>query len=586
MASIRSHLRTKLAAVLLAAIAFLYFSAPWLTSLARSELGGVALHRGLALMEERPSEPNPYLDRALRHFQAAVASNDANAHAWRQLGELYLVLGQNEEARQALSRAVMLRPSFPLYHVLLGDAYDGLGAAREAIDTWREGRGGILRRDQIAANACKIADAHIQAGDPLSAVPVLRDEVLPVDPDNLFALAYIVSTYDGAVSGPHPLADPYRESAVYPPPGGFRVSSDARLAAFQARGAVRLYSAGYWDAGLMVNTIRYWASQGHPAAVMAARELWQSAPEDETWLLAYAEALVRSGLHQEALTLLEEGAAGSPGVLRWRALAWVEAARRGDRDEYWRGAREALLAYRAAAPDDLWPLAVLPQVCQRLGAPEEAERWQADLKRRTEDADREAVAEALQVEAEAVRLGANLVLNGGFELWAGDRPEHWTWSNMATGDPWNLAFYAGGPEEVQALLGASARVQGIWRQERQDREPARAGYWLYDQSARALRELKVTPGLTYVVSLDYFTEVGGAVQPTVWLSYADSPCWAGDRRLAPTEGEWRHFTFVCGPAAEGDDPLRPLLRLFGTGTVLFDNLAVREVILAGEQEGG
>lgn len=575
--------RMKLAAALLLVGIALYLRAPWIMSVVRTELGGIAFEQGQRLMQERPSEPNPYLDRALRNYQAAVAWNEHNAHAWRKLGEVYLTLGQNDPAREALERAVSLRPSFPLYHTLLGDAYDGMGDARQAVDAWHEGRAGILRRDRIVTNASKVADAHIQAGDPLSAVPVLRDEVLAVDPNNLFALATIVSAYDGAVSGPHPLADPYRDSALYPQADAYRTPSDERLSVYQARGAVRMYTGGYWDAGRLTNTIRYWAREGNPAGLLAAREVWEASPDDEGWTLVYAETLVREGLTGEAVALLERREAQSPAALRWLAIVKLEVARASDDQGSWQAARAALLRYADAAPDDLWTLAALADVCERGGLPEEAGQWREALNQRTELADRNAVAEALQARPESVQLGPNLVPNGGFEDWTGGTPDHWTWSSMATGNPWNHGLYVGGPEAVHSVSGQSAIVQGLWYQQDPEKERCRAGYWAYDSAAGALWELPVRAGQRYVVSLDYVTEPGAPATPTIWLSDDPSPCWPGDRSLPGTNGEWRHATFVCDPTAEGDDPLRPLVRLFGGGTAMFDNLQIREVNLAEGQ---
>jgi len=148
---------------------------------------------------------------------------------------------------------------------------------------------------------------------------------------------------------------------------------------------------------------------------------------------------------------------------------------------------------------------------------------------------------------------------------------------MATGDPWNRGFFVGGPEEWDGLNGTSARIQCLWRQENPELEGARAGYWQYDEKSRGLRSIPVDSGKSYVVSFNYCTRDVNGNGAALWLSYKPSPCWAGEKFLPPTGGEWRHVAFACGPAQEGDEGLRPLLRLWQPGTVLFDDFQIRQV---------
>jgi len=556
-------------------------------STVRTELGGVALDRGLVMLQERPWEPNPHLDKALRNYQAAVSWNSGNAHAWRKLGEVFLTLGQNEPAREALTRAADLDPDRVLYQVLLGDAYDGLGASQEALAAWLAGHGGTIRRDAVLVNGAKIASAHIDAGDPLSAVPVLVETILKLDPENLFALATVVTAYDGAVEGDHPLADPYREAARYPSRAALQPGNDPRLPEFQARGAAQLYRSGYWDEEMVGGVARYWAAAGSPAAVHLAEALSQGEPERTEWLVLRAEALVRAGRASEAVTLLESvGADAAPPVQRWQAVALLALARASGEPPGWSKAEAALVAYAESAPTDLWPLAALAQVREQLGDADGARTALLALQERTDGADLAAAAEAMGLSKDAIALGDNLVPNGGFEEWENDRPADWIWSDMATGDPWNLGVYSGGSEQLLSLTGSSVRLQGVWQQADPEKDAARAGYWLYDFSRGDLRPVELRPGSQYVLSLDYLVDEYGRPTATVWLSYGDLPCWRNDRRLDATTGEWQHFTLVCEPASAGDDPLRPLVRLFGTGVAMYDNLQIREVLLTGVGKEG
>ena len=263
---------------------------PGLLSITQVELGHIAYGKGLRLLRERPEEPNPYLDRALRLYLSAVKWNPKNAHAWRKLGELYLTLGQNEAARQALMRALSLRPDNVLYHILLGDAYDGLGLPRPAMREWQAGNAGAWRHDQTVVNLLKLADAHIQVGDPLSSIPILRDEVLPLDPHNLFALTTIVVTYDSAIGGNHPLANAYRAELDAVAPEALRLPTDTRYAHYQARAVAELYKRGYWSRDKTMAVLEQWLGQNHPAALPLARLLAEAEPGEAIWRASVASA--------------------------------------------------------------------------------------------------------------------------------------------------------------------------------------------------------------------------------------------------------------------------------------------------------
>ncbi len=554
-----------------------WWSLPRAISFVHVELGGIAYERGLAFQAGHPQEPNPYFDRALRHLQKAVAFDAGNAHAWRMLGELYLALGQNESARWALERAVDLRPDQPAYRILLGDAFDGLGLAPEALEAWAAGRGKIWRKEKYLVNLMKLADAHIAAGDPLSALPYLRDQVLPLEPGNLFALAVVVSTYDGLhPEGRDPFVDPYREALAYPELEALRMPEDPRYARFQAKAVQLLWERHYWEGTMVARLLRLWAWQAHPGALALASYLCQAEPTNGTWCLLVAEAQWRRGELAAAESALEQCALRGEEWLRLRGLVALARAREEGSRELWEAARQALAEWQLAAPDDLMPVAGLLEVTRQLADAQESSRWQELYMAMTSGVDVQVAAQALGVPVEMVRLGPNLVTNASFAQWSEGRPKDWIWSFMATGQPWNKGFFLGGPEPA-APEGPGMRVDCLWVQQKEGLEPARAGFWHYDEERKDLRQISLEPGRYYVVSFDYRTEDVAGPEATVWLSYKPSPCWAGDLRLPPTGGRWRHAAFACGPSQEGDDALRPLLRLFGPGSAAFDNFAIRVI---------
>jgi tetratricopeptide (TPR) repeat protein len=579
--------RIGVAAILFAtaALALLLSRSHWL-SLVRTEIGGAAFDRGVALLAAKPQEPNPYLDRALRNYKAAVAWDPRNAHAWRMLGQLYLTLGQNDSAREALTEAVSLRPDQPLYAAFLGDSFDGLGQAANALAAWSDSRVGAIRRDQIAVNLLKQADAHIVAGDPLSAVPTLRDDVLAADPGNLFAAVTIVSAYDRAAGGRHPLADPYRSLVTAPLAQALRLTTDVRYAGYQARAAALAYQGGYWDADMVGRVARLWASQGNRAGVELARAMHQMEPQHDEWTWLLAESLSRAGQPQEALALLD----GAPGasqvdVSRVKALVWRSLARQTLSAGDWEQAAQYMLAYHDAAPSDLLALAGLAEAYSRLGQADQSERWLKAYQAATAGADVKAISAAV-ADATSISLGPDLVVDGGFGAWQSNRPADWAWDVMASSSPWNDGLFVGGEETWAGLDAHAASVQCIWRDQEPSLEPARAGFWLLDTRAASHKAIPVEPGGSYLVSFNYATLRTLGAGAYVWLSAQAGPCWAGDRAFADTGGEWRHVSVVCGPASAGEQPLQALLRAFEPGTVLFDDFQIRQLQVAGQQGGG
>jgi len=257
--------------------------------------------------------------------------------------------------------------------------------------------------------------------------------------------------------------------------------------------------------------------------------------------------------------------------------------------------------YHALAPDDLLGLKKLVEVCEELEklgqgegemgrqgegmescrrVAEQIARTEAEspaavlreeLERRTDDW--RIVAELLGVPLDAVELGANLVENGGFEVWKGGRPEGWAWSNMADGKTWNLALFVGGFDEFDAYSGQRAmRVDGFWIQRKLELEPARAGY---------LRgEIELKPDTPYVLSFYYRIRNLREEKAAIWVSGTPEVLFKHDRMLPSTDGGWRKFIIVGWNRKEEAKKVKPLLRSWGVGEAEFDGMELREIALA------
>jgi len=200
---------------------------------------------------------------------------------------------------------------------------------------------------------------------------------------------------------------------------------------------------------------------------------------------------------------------------------------------------------------------------------------QEALEARTDD--RRIVAELLGVPVEDVELGPNLVENGGFEEWTEGRPKWWTWSNMAKGDRRNKGVFAGGAEPLNAISGSAARVNGLWLQHDEDKEPGRCGYWQWDEQRHNRRPILLAVGMPYLLSFYYRTERLRDGAARVWVSSEPEVFFAGNHGLPPTGGEWQRFVAIGWNRAGIEAAIRPLVRSFATGSVEFDNVKVRAI---------
>lgn len=269
--------------------------------------------------------------------------------------------------------------------------------------------------------------------------------------------------------------------------------------------------------------------------------------------------------------------------------------------------------YHALAPDDLLGLKRLTGVCAALeqagvedescreaasqgsGPKSNVGRGTSSLKPETSPAailgevletrtdDRHIVAELLGVSMESVELGPNLVEDGGFEEWMGGRPSRWMWWTMFNRNPYNAAAFAAGGDGLLPFEGrAVARVDGFWVQQREDKSPARAGFWQWDELEQNLRPITLTTRGPYVFSFHYRTTrvpEGGA---RVWVSDDPDVLWAGYHGLPATDGAWHHFVAVGWNRAGTERAIYPLFSSFAPGSVAYDNVQLRPVELSTE----
>jgi hypothetical protein len=203
------------------------------------------------------------------------------------------------------------------------------------------------------------------------------------------------------------------------------------------------------------------------------------------------------------------------------------------------------------------------------------------LKARTDDP--RIAAELLGVSVEDLKLGPDLVENGEFEEWVGGRPSGWVWWTMFNREPYDAGAFAAGGDGLPPFEGRrTVRVDGFWVQQQEDKSPARAGFWQWDEMERVLRPITLGTDGPYVFSFHYRTMRVPEREAKVWVSNDPDVLWAGYHGLPATDGAWRHFVAVGWNHADGEAAICPLVSSFAPGSVEFDNVQVRPVGLLVE----
>jgi hypothetical protein len=188
--------------------------------------------------------------------------------------------------------------------------------------------------------------------------------------------------------------------------------------------------------------------------------------------------------------------------------------------------------------------------------------------------DRSLVAEQLGVPAEAISFGPELVKNGGFEHYdrLNARIVGWSYSFLSLGNPWNLAAFVVGVDNTSPWNGAlSARIDGLYQERAAEREHARAGLWH--------KGIGIKPDTSYVVSFAYRTRQAQGEIAAIWLTGEPDVLWQHDKHLPPTQGEWKHQTIVGSNRSGRQATINPLLRSWDEGSVWFDDVSIREIVV-------
>lgn len=317
-----------------------------------------------------------------------------------------------------------------------------------------------------------------------------------------------------------------------------------------------------------------------PASQTILPRLFQIVPqliEQNIWSPEFAERIVRLWVwrYPNAVgldSLLESLIALSDDNLRWRLLLG-ELYTRWDK---WTLAEEQYESILEFAADEQRAVAFL---CSMQERPAETTGVAAlpncasstDIS--TEDV--LLAASLLQIGPEEIELSRELISMGDMESWMEASPtSDWSWSDMAGPPNWNEALYIVGRDNFWSYQeNYSVRIDGLWEKLESGDSGARYGI--------RHTEFALRPGETWLVAFSYRTEGVGEDRassqgPSIWLTPDPVP-FSGDQFLPSTHGIWKREAMVVHNGTDMDIRILPLFRLWGYGTVWFDQLSIRRI---------
>jgi hypothetical protein len=186
------------------------------------------------------------------------------------------------------------------------------------------------------------------------------------------------------------------------------------------------------------------------------------------------------------------------------------------------------------------------------------------------------LAALLQVAPELLTIGDELLDNGrieGYDWVTGELPG-WRQAYWNQGNPHNFGLFVLGVDTAPERPAANAmRIDGLYVNEDPNLAPSRAGFW-------HTTPITLTARTPYVITFQYRTAQTSADGVALYLTEVPDVIYRNDRRFAPAEAEWQQVTIIGWNNTDQPQAVRPLLRLWGRGTVWFDAVSLREIVLA------
>ncbi len=405
---------------------------------------------------------------------------------------------------------------------------------------------------------------------------------LTLRPGDLYALYHLleIDTFAGNVQ----MASAWRDRLVHFSETGLYFP-DERLADFAADAIYRLLSQGLWERSVALNSaaLLTWRESGSPGTERLLRRFAAYYPTEPEWYYLLGEVFQRQGRWADAYAEYRHALAADPTYdPAWLRLgitceALIQVQQSGCTPLM---AREFYMAYTSVHPDDVVALTKLLGIERKLGM----RTVEREAKLNSLADERLLLAEQFNLAPEAIALGPNLITNPGFEVLSGSRPAGWHGSSHANNPPFDRALFRAGLDSLDSAQGnQSARVSGLWVGDQPERASPSEGFWAWNESQQSLRPIPLERDAIYVLSFNYRTAWMGVRGVTVYLNtrIPAGGSFGGEHAFPPTEGAWRQ-ALLLGWTGDDSSGVLPLLRLWGPGQVLFDNVELREVIVPSQ----
>jgi len=139
--------------------------------------------------------------------------------------------------------------------------------------------------------------------------------------------------------------------------------------------------------------------------------------------------------------------------------------------------------------------------------------------------------------------------------------KHWYFSKMAGYKPFSDGSFTMGLDRIDT--NNVLRMMGFFVHNQAGKSKARGGAWSRER-------ISIKKGF-YLFSFDYLTKTGKeAFSFFLWKGIPES-------YLPPSQGKWKKVIYILNNASDMYHVLSPLLRMWGTGTLLIDNVYLARI---------
>lgn len=164
----------------------------------------------------------------------------------------------------------------------------------------------------------------------------------------------------------------------------------------------------------------------------------------------------------------------------------------------------------------------------------------------------------------AFRFGGNLLTSPGFDD-IKKTGRNWRFSDMTDYKPFAAGSFTMGPDS--AGKNGMLRIMGFFVAKEKNRANPRGGAWYK-------KRIPIDAG-HYLFSFDYAAKTGKE-NPSFYLGKS-----IGEKRLPPTNGGWKKVIFILDNTGAKLKILKPLIRMWGTGSLWIDNVFLAKIEFTG-----